>query len=153
MGNFSDKQIKAWINKGEHFELKGDGGGSNLYLSYRKSFSYPSFKFRYRYNGKVRAMTIGSYKVFSLADARKKAKELNALVALGHDVANEKQERKAEAVAKIEAKANAITAGQLADNYFKDKILGNWKHPNIIRSKIEKDIKLFILGVPVFITN
>ena len=44
-------------------------------------------------------MNIGTYGQESLADARKIAK-----VALGHDVAADKQERKAEALAKIEAK-------------------------------------------------
>jgi 3-phosphoglycerate kinase len=56
-------------------------------------------------------MDLGSYSDLSLAAARKLAKELRARVALGYDVAAEKQERKREAVAKIEAEKNALTAG------------------------------------------
>ncbi len=40
-------------------------------------------------------MNIGTYGQVSLAGTRKRVKELNAQVALGHDVAAEKQERKA----------------------------------------------------------
>ena len=94
-------------------------------------------------------MNIGSYGKVSLADARKTTKELSARVSLGYDVAAEKQERKAEAVEKQTAKKNAFTAGQLADKYFNDRIMGNWKHPNIIRSKIEKDIKPYIGSMAV----
>jgi len=86
-------------------------------------------------------MNLGSYTSVSLAEARKIAKELKARVSLGHDVAAEKQERKAEAIAKIEAKKNAFTVGKLADEYFESKILGRWKHPNIVRARIENDIK------------
>ncbi len=46
-------------------------------------------------------MRLGSYADLSLADARKTAKELQARVAVGLDVAAEKPERKQEAVAKI----------------------------------------------------
>jgi integrase len=139
MAKLSDIQIRSWISKGERFEGKGDGDG--LVLSYRKEFSVPVWRFRYRFAGKQRVMNIGTYGQVSLADARKLAKELNARVALGHDVAAEKQELKAVAVAKIEAKKNAFTVGQLADEYFQSRILGKWKHPNIVRARIENDIK------------
>jgi len=147
MANLSDIQIKSWIKNKVHFEGKSDGGG--LYLSYRKTFAIPVFIFRYRFSGKQQKMKIGSYGNMSLADARKQCKELKALVSLGHDVASEKKARKSEAVAKIQAKENAFTAGQLADKYFNDQILGNWKHPNIIRAKIEKDIKPYIGNMAV----
>jgi hypothetical protein len=56
-------------------------------------------------------------------------------------VAAEKQESKAEVVKKAEAKNNAYTVAELAEVYFERTILGRWKHPNIVRSRIEKDIK------------
>ena len=86
-------------------------------------------------------MELGTYAVLSLADARKTARELRAWVALGYDPAAERQERKRQAVAKIEAEKNAQTVGDLADEYFARMILGRWKHPNIVRSRIERDIK------------
>ena len=122
MSKLSDIQIRAWIKNGERFEQRGDGGG--LYLSFRASFATPKWLFRYRFDGKQRVMSLGSYAVLSLADARKTAKDLSAKVALGHDVAGEKQERKRDAVAKIEADKNALTVGQLADEYFERQILG-----------------------------
>ncbi len=139
MGKLTDVQIRNWIKAGERFEGRGDGDG--LYLRFRGNDAVPTWRFRYRFGGKARVMSLGSYRELSLADARKQAKELSARVALGHDVAGEKQERKAEALAKIEAEKHAVTVGQLADEYFERMILGRWKHPNIVRSRIEKDIK------------
>lgn len=139
MGKLSDIQIRNWMKSGEHFDLRGDGEG--LYLRYREVDAVPSWRFRYRFAGKQRVMILGSYAVLSLADARRTAKELRARVAMGHDVAGEKQERKKAAVAKIENEKNALTVGQLADEYFERTIVGHWKHPNIVRSRIERDIK------------
>lgn len=147
MSELTDIQIKAWIKSGERFEQRGDGGG--LFLSYRENFAMPIWRFRYRFAGQRRVMTLGSYADLSLAEARRQAKEYRARVALGYDVAGEKQERKAEALEKIEAKKNAYTVGQLADEYFTKTILGRWKHPNIVRSRIEKDIKPNIGKIPV----
>jgi hypothetical protein len=44
-------------------------------------------------------------------------------------------------LARIEASRSVTTVGQLADEYFERMINGRWKHPNIVRSRIEKDIK------------
>lgn len=139
MGKLSDIQIRNWIKAGERFEGKSDGDG--LYLAYRKEFAVPRWIFRYRFSGKSRSMGVGTYTELSLADARKTVKELRAKVSLGHDVAGEKQDRKKAAVAKIEDEKNVLTVAQLADQYFERTILGHWKHPNIVRSRIEKDIK------------
>lgn len=147
MGNLSDLEIRDWIKRDERFEGRSDGEG--LYLRYRKSDAAPRWVFRYRFSGKPRILNLGSYKVLSLADARKTAKEMRARVALGYDVADEKKERKKAAIAKIEAEKSVITMGQLADEYFAAQILGRWKHPNIVRSRIENDIKPNIGNLPI----
>lgn len=139
MGKLTDIQIRAWIKADERFEGRADGDG--LYLRFRGSDSVPSWRYRYRFDGKQRVMNLGSYAALSLAEARRTVKELSARVALGHDVAGEKQEKKRDALAKIEEEKNALTVGQLADEYFERNILGRWKHPNIVRSRIENDIK------------
>lgn len=139
MGKLSDIQIRAWIKAGERFEGRADGDG--LYLRFRDRDNVPSWRFRYRFDGVQRVMNLGSYGKVSLAEARRITKELSARVSLGHDVAGEKQEKKREAKAKIEEAKNALTVGQLADEYFERTILGRWKHPNIVRSRIENDIK------------
>ncbi len=139
MGKLSDVQIRSWIKTGERFAAKADGNG--LYLRFRPTDAVPAWLFRYRFAGKARAMLMGGYGVLSLADARKEAKRLAAQVALGVDVAAEKQAKKAAAVAQIEAKARAVTVGDLADDYFERMIVGRWKHPNIVRARIERDIR------------
>lgn len=139
MGKLTDLDIRNWIKAGERFEGRSDGEG--LYLRYRKEDAAPRWLFRYRLAGEQRIINLGSYKTLSLADARKTAKEMRARVALGYDPQGEKKERKAEAVAKIEAKRAEVSMAALADEYFAAQILGRWKHPNIVRSRIENDIK------------
>ncbi|MCX8085611.1 MAG: tyrosine-type recombinase/integrase [Rhodocyclaceae bacterium] len=147
MGRLTDIQIRDWIKRGEHFEQRGDGDG--LTLRYRKSDAVPRWLFRYRIDGKARMIDLGSYKTLSLAEARKTAKELRARVALGYDPAGEKQERKREAVKKLEEARLQKTMGELADEYFAAMILGRWKHPNIVRARIERDIKPNIGHLPI----
>ena len=101
MGKLTDIQIRAWIKNGERFEGRADGDG--LYLRFREGDASASWRYRYRFDGKQRVMNLGGYGTVSLAKARETAKSLAAKVALGHDVAGEKQDRKREAVAKIEA--------------------------------------------------
>src|SRR5829696_1033837 len=131
MGKLTDLQIRNWIRTGEHFDGKADGNG--LYLRFRETDASPLWRFRYRFAGRPRVMNLGSYGTLSLANARRQVKELRARVSLGHDVAAEKQQRKAAAIAQIEAVKRAVTVGQLADEYFERMILGRWKHPNIVR--------------------
>lgn len=127
MAKLTDIQIKAWIKKGEHFEGRADGGG--LYLCYREEMAAPMWRFRYRLAGKQRQMFIGSYKDLSLADARRKIKELDAQVTMGHDVAAEKQTRKIAAIAQIEAVNNRITVAVLADRYYQERVLPKLEKP------------------------
>lgn len=138
MAKFQDKQIRAWIKDGERFEGRSDGNG--LYLRYRAGDRVPTWRFRYKLAGKSRVMNMGSYGDLSLAKARETARQLAARVALGHDVAGEKQERKAEALEKMEAERNALRVSALAAEYFERQILGRWKHPDILRRRIDKDI-------------
>lgn len=140
MANLSDMQIKGWIKNDVHFEGKADGN-NGLYLCYREGFLIPVWRFRYRIAGKQRVMNIGNYRQLSLSDARKKAKELKAKVSLGYDVSSEKQERKIQAVAKIEALKTAYTVEQLADVFIEKMVIGRWKNASVIKSKIDKDIK------------
>jgi integrase len=139
MGKLNDVTIRGWIRSGERFEGRSDGAG--LVLTWRKDTGSPYWKFRYRFAGKPRVMNLGSYSDLPLSAARQAAKELRAKVTLGHDVAGEKQERKTLALAKIEAARTVMTVAKLANEYFERMVLGKWKHPNIVRSRIEKDIK------------
>lgn len=139
MGKLTDIQIRAWIKNGERFEGRADGDG--LYLRFREGDASASWRYRYRFDGKQRVMNLGGYGTVSLAKARETAKSLAAQVALGHDVAGEKQDRKRKAVAKIEAEKAAWTVAQLCDEFFERVILPRWKHSDIVRRRIENDIK------------
>ena len=116
MGKLNDVTIRGWIRSGERFEGRSDDDG--LVLTWHQDTNSPSWKFRYRFASKPRVMNLGSYSDLPLSAARQAAKDLRAKVALGHDVAGEKQERKTEAVAKIESARNVMTVGKLADEYF-----------------------------------
>ncbi len=59
---------------------------------------------------------------------------------MGYDVAGEKQERKAEALRKMEEEKHALRVSELAAEYFERQILNRWKHPDILRRRIDKDI-------------
>lgn len=147
MAKLTDIQIRAWIKAGERFEGRADGGG--LYLRYREADKSPNWRYRYKFAGKARTMLIGSYSEISLSKARETARELSARVALGYDVAGEKQERKAEALAKMEAEKNAMRVSELAAEYFERQILPRWKHPDILRRRIDKDINPHIGNMKV----
>ena len=138
MAKLTDIQIRAWIKAGEHFAGRSDGGG--LYLCFPENYSIPFWRFRYRFAGKQRAMVIGTYSELSLARARETAKEMSARVALGYDVSGEKQERKADALKKMEEEKHALRVSELAAEYFERQILNRWKHPDILRRRIDKDI-------------
>ena len=138
MPKLTAMQIRAWIKNDERFEGRADGDG--LYLRYRKEDKNPIWRYRYKLAGKSRVMVIGSYTDFPLAKAREVAKELSARVALGYDVAGEKQERKAEAVAKIEAEKNALTVADLAVEYYTRQIVPTYKHPELFRSSLNKNV-------------
>ena len=66
MAKLSDLEIRNWIKSKEYFDMRGDGDG--LYLSYRKDFAIPLWRFRYRFVVKSRIMNIGNYQNLSLAN-------------------------------------------------------------------------------------
>jgi integrase len=143
MGDLTDPAIRGLLKSGKPFEIT-DGDGLTLRL--REGAKTPVWRLRYRIGGEPRVVVLGSLKDKSLSQARTTAKEHRARITLGHDVAAEKRERKREAVAKIEAARSVRTVGQLADEYFKHNILPapgrkGWKHPGIVRARIEKDIR------------
>lgn len=72
-----------------------DGGLTGLYFVVQPSGSM-SWAVRYRYGGKPRKLTIGSYPAFGLADARKAASATLRAASEGRDPATEKQQAKAD---------------------------------------------------------
>ncbi len=155
MAKLTDLKIKALIKDGKPFEGLSDDDCPGLYLRWPKgadgkpTYKTPRWRFRYKVGGQARVMNLGGYEILPLSEARKTVRTLRAKVALGHDPAGEKQENKAEALAKIEAAKNIRNVGQLADEFFTRIIEGRLKHPGIIRARIEKDIRPALGTLPV----
>ncbi len=110
-GLLADIHIKNWIRAGEPV-AKSDGGGLTFTLS--KSGT-AAWVLRYRMPGRRAEATIGNYPDISLAEARKEASRLRAMIDAGKDPAAEKREAKQKARA-------AKNIGWLVDDY-KEKVL------------------------------
>lgn len=93
MGKLTDLQIQAWIKLGEPVIGKTDGDGLTFTLS---KAGQATWVLRYRFGGKGREYTIGSYPDISLANARKLASTLRAQIDTGVDIAAAKRKAKLE---------------------------------------------------------
>ena len=109
---FTDKFIAALRPKAERYE-RWEGGGFGIRVSPRGK----AWVWVYRYEGRPRRMTLGSYPAMGLADARIKLAEARKLLERGIDPGDaEVQQRKAERVAE--------TVEELAEAY-----LEKWARP------------------------
>jgi hypothetical protein len=71
MARFTDEQISQWMEAGEPFEKRSDGGGNGLYLEFHSGGkTLPSWIFRFRGAGKPLHLTLGNYPELSIEDAR-----------------------------------------------------------------------------------
>lgn len=87
------KTIRLWDGRGMYLEITPKGG--------------KWWRFKYWFDGRERRMSLGVYPDVSLADAREKREEARRKVAAGIDPG---EQRKAEAVALIEAVENSFEA-------------------------------------------
>lgn len=139
MGRMTDVEIRNWVATGERFDQRSDGDG--LTLSFRTADKSPRWLFRYRFGGKQRIVFIGRYPTMTLAQARKEVKQLSARVVQGHDVAAEKQARKADALAAIEAENHKVTVASVTDEFFERMVIGKGlKRAHVIRQRLDKDL-------------
>ncbi|WP_286938860.1 tyrosine-type recombinase/integrase [Achromobacter sp. UBA4530] len=105
-GLLTDVQIKSWIRAGAPL-AKSDGGGLTFTLS---KAGTAAWVLRYRMPGRRAEATIGNYPDISLAEARKEASRLRAMIDAGKDPAAEKRDAKQKARA-------AKTIDWLVDDY------------------------------------
>ncbi|WP_334166345.1 integrase family protein [Achromobacter mucicolens] len=105
-GLLTDVQIKSWIRAGAPL-AKSDGGGLTFTLS---KAGTPAWVLRYRMPGRRAEATIGNYPDITLAEARKEASRLRAMIDAGKDPAADKREAKQKARA-------AKTIDWLVDDY------------------------------------
>ena len=112
---FTDRSIAALKPKARLYEVWEDGRtglGVRMSPKGRKSWNY-----MYRFNGKARRMTLGTYPTLGLANARVKHAQAKELLNKGIDPGAQQIERK-------RAERNAETVNDLAEEY-----LEKWARP------------------------
>ena len=71
MGKLTDEMISQWVEAGERFEMRGDGGC--LYLLFPLRYKSPAWVFRFRQHGEKHKLSLGHYPEMSLDEARRLA--------------------------------------------------------------------------------
>ncbi len=114
-GNLTDTKIKSLKYKDKTYTV-ADGQGLTLYVT---STGSKLWRFRYRFNGKPKILSMGAYPAVSLADARQKLLDAKKLLDNGVDPAQHMQkEREAK---KIAAQRLAATFESLAREWYEIK--------------------------------
>lgn len=93
MGKGIEKLTTLEVKKASAAGYYGDGGGLWLQVSSSGSKSWV-FRFTSPQTGKTREMGLGSFRTFTLAEARSKARECRQIVADGHDPITQRQEER-----------------------------------------------------------
>ncbi len=86
----NDMQIRRAKPEAKAYTL-GDGQGLSLLIEPNGS---KSWRFRYRYAGKPKMISLGVYPTITLADARSRRDDARKLVAEGHDPREVREEHK-----------------------------------------------------------
>lgn len=128
---FTDKAIAALNPEAERYE-KWEGGGFGIRVTPR---GVKSWIWMYRHHGKARRMTLGTYPVVGLADARLKLAKARKLLERGEDPG-------ATLVMERRAEREAETVKELVDEY-----LEKWARPRK-RSAYEDERILYKDVVP-----
>tara|TARA_B100000749_G_scaffold71194_1_gene53514 strand:- start:1621 stop:2820 length:1200 start_codon:yes stop_codon:yes gene_type:complete len=124
LGNLTAKAIEKLVKDGTS-KMHNDGDG--LYLRI-KSPGSASWLYRYRTNGKLRDMGLGSYPEITLADARNQAADVRKLAKTGIDPLDERKRLREEAEAeKRRAAEMSITFESVALDYIESQKAG-WKN-------------------------
>ena len=147
----SDTQIKAAKPGNKDIKLF-DGGGLFLLIPSQKYdqngkplLSSKLWRFKYRFGGREKLLTFGSYPQISLADARQRREDAKKLLANGVDPSDIKKAQKA---ATIEAATNTfeVFARQWHEN---SKPGWSDNHADRLLKRLEQDVFPFIGNRPV----
>lgn len=139
--NATNRNLRAWLSAGPVDRSVGDG--LTLVASAASAEQGKgSWILRFRHGGRQREKVLGRYPDLSLKEAREIARKDRAQVQQGTDVAAAKQ------VAKLQA-IDAQTVEKLADTWFQRKIVGNYKHPEVVERVLRRYIKPTIGKLPV----
>ncbi|MDD2742688.1 MAG: Arm DNA-binding domain-containing protein [Rhodocyclaceae bacterium] len=87
MSKLTDELIEQWMKAEDHFEMRGDGVKSGLYLSYRRGDgAAPAWLFRFRERGEQHKLRIGRYPDLLTADARALVSSYRKMIESGESV-------------------------------------------------------------------
>jgi integrase len=139
----ADIQVRKAQPKEKPYKLT-DGGG--LYLQVTPSGG-KWWRFKYRFDGKEKLLSLGVYPDISLAEARERRNEARNLVAKGVDPS---AERKAEKEARAELQAHSFEG--VSREWFKHmKSNKEWssEHAKTILNRLEKDVFPWIGSEPI----
>lgn len=137
----SDAKVRNARPKGKDYKL-ADGGGLYLMVS---STGGKLWRFKYRYGGKEKLLSLGAYPVVGLSDARQRRDDAKKLLDKGVDPTIN---RKATKAARNEAAANSFETvarefhGHKKDDWTED-------HAATIITRMEKDIFPWIGDIPL----
>jgi site-specific recombinase XerD len=125
----TDTSIKRLKPRADRY-LVGDGQGLSLEILPSGSRSW---RYRYRFNGKLEKVSLGQYPAFSLQAARKKRDEYAEMLAHGKSPARHKQAEKF-------AVAHTTTVFEFGERYFKEIIERDCKDSRPMRRYLDKEI-------------
>lgn len=99
LSKLTDKEVKAFVSKGEPNKKLADGGG--LYL-HKPSSGTPNWRIKYRLAGKERTYSLGPYPIVSLAAARTELIHVKRLLLENRDPVSERRLNRAHQISKTE---------------------------------------------------
>lgn len=143
--SLTEVTIKNTSAKGKPFKLYDANG---LYLHFSKAFDNHKgrvWRYRYRFNGKEKSLTIGRYPLISLKDARLKRDKAYLLISEGVDPSQAKQDRK-QAQKKLEDVPVGKTFKEVAYAWGEFKAKPNtkrsWKysHKKAVLNSLEREV-------------
>ena len=139
--NATDRNVRVWLGSGPVDRSVGDG--LTLVASAASAEQGKgSWILRFRFGGRQREKVLGRYPDLSLKEARELARKDRAQLQQGTDVAAAKQ------VAKLQA-IDAQTVEKLAEVWYQRKIVGTYKHPEVVERVLRRYIKPVIGKLPV----
>ncbi len=123
-----------------------DGGGLFLLVSPSGS---KRWKFRYKYQGKMKKITIGEYPIVSLKAAREKRAEFREMLAIGDDPARAKNKSDAKILNEVAEELEDLISESVTEKY-KKKLFGYYNvhvRPYLGTKDISKIDRLDIIDV------
>jgi integrase len=134
----TDTSIKGLKPKATSY-MVSDGQGLGLEVLPSGSRSW---RYRYRFHGKLEKVSLGHYPAFSLQAARKKRDEYAEMLAHGKSPARHKQAEKY-------AVAHTTTVFEFCERYFEEIVERDCKDPKPIRRYLDKEIYPRLADKPV----